>query len=134
MAGSWLIKSEPSTYSFADLQRDGSTRWDGVSNAAALIHLRGMTKGDPALFYHSGDQRAIVGIARIASQPYPDPALQDPKRVVVDLIPVRALEQPISLGAIKGNPRLAQFPLVRISRLSVLPVLPEEWEQIFGLQ
>lgn len=134
MAGTWLIKSEPSSYSFADLQRDGSTRWDGVSNAAALIHLRGMRNGDEALFYHSGDQRAIVGIVRIASDPYPDPALSDPRRVVVDLIPLRALEHPISLSSIKGDRQLAQFPLVRISRLSVMPVLPEERDAIFGLR
>jgi predicted RNA-binding protein with PUA-like domain len=93
-----------------------------------------MRNGDEALFYHSGDQRAIVGIARIASDPYSDPALQDPKRVVVDLIPIRALTHPISLSSIKGNRRLAKFPLVRISRLSVMPVQPEEREAIFGLR
>jgi len=134
MAGTWLIKSEPSTYSFADLQRDGSTRWDGVSSAAALIHLRGMKNGDEALFYHSGDQRAIVGIVRIASDPYPDPALQDPRRVVVDLIPLRALTHSISLGSIKGDRRLAKFPLVRISRLSVMPVSEAERAVIFSLR
>ncbi len=134
MPGIWLIKSEPSTFSFADLQRDSRTRWDGVSNAAALIHLRGMRQGDEVLFYHSGAERAIVGIARVASDPYPDPALQDPKRVAVDLIPIRRLEHPISLRLIKGDRRLAMFPLVRISRLSVMPVLPAERDAIFALR
>ena len=130
MPGIWLIKSEPSTYSFADLQLAGSTRWDGVSNAAALIHLRGMRNGDEALFYHTGDQRAIVGIVRIASDPYPDPGLQDARRVVVDLIPIRSLDHPISLKSIKANRRLAKFPLVRISRLSVMPVTGEQWKKL----
>ncbi len=134
MAGIWLIKSEPSTYSFADLQLAGSTRWDGVSNAAALIHMRGMRNGDEALFYHSGDQRAIVGIVRIASDPYPDPGLQDPRRVVVDLIPIRSLDHPISLKSIKASRRLAKFPLVKISRLSVMPVTEEERAVIFSLR
>lgn len=134
MPGIWLIKSEPSTYSFADLQRDSRTRWDGVSNATALIHLRGMRNGDEVLFYHSGAERAIVGIARVASDPYPDPVLQDPKRVAVDLIPIRRLEHPISLRLIKGDRRLAMFPLVRISRLSVMPVLPAERDAIFALR
>jgi predicted RNA-binding protein with PUA-like domain len=134
MPGIWLIKSEPSTYSFADLQRDSRTRWDGVSNATALIHLRGMRNGDEVLFYHSGAQRAIVGIARVASDPYSDPGLQDPKRVAVDLIPIRRLEHPISLRLIKGDRRLAMFPLVRISRLSVMPVLPAERDAIFALR
>src|SRR5579862_2245996 len=91
MPKSWLVKSEPSTYSWDDLVRDGRTVWDGVSNAAALISLRAMKQGDEALFYHSGDEKAIVGIARVVRGGYPDPKLGDPKRAVVDLMPVRPL-------------------------------------------
>lgn len=125
MAASWLLKTEPATYAWADLVRDGTTTWDGVSSAAALIHLRAMRVGDEALIYHSGDDRAIVGVARIARGPRPDPALDDPRRVVVDVEPVRALKRPVSLAAIKAEPGLADLALVRISRLSCMPVSAE---------
>ena len=122
---SWLLKTEPSTYSWSDLVRDRKTVWDGVTNAAALIHLRAMQTGDEALIYHSGDERAIVGIARITRGGHPDPGLDDPKRAVVELKPVRALRSPVTLAAIKAEKKLADLALVRISRLSCMPVSAE---------
>ena len=130
----WLLKSEPGTYAFSDLVREGRTCWDGISAPAALIHLRAMRRGDEALIYHSGDERAIVGIARAASDPYPDPKLLDPKRVVIDLVPVRALGLPVPLSRIKADKRFADFGLVRISRLSVMPVSAAQWKAILSLK
>lgn len=129
----WLLKTEPSTYAFADLVRDGRTTWDGVSNPVALGHLRAMKKGDEALVYHTGDEKAAVGIARVASDPYPDPKLKDPRLVVVDLEPVRALPRPVTLKAVKADPRFADFALVRISRLSVMPVTDAQWKALLAL-
>jgi predicted RNA-binding protein with PUA-like domain len=129
----WLLKSEPTTYSFADLLREQVTTWDGVKNPAALNHLRAMKNGDQALFYHTGDEKAIVGVARIVSNPYRDPQLEDPKRAVVDIAPVRGLKTPVSLARIKTDPRFAGFALVRIPRLSVMPVTPEQWEALLAL-
>lgn len=129
----WLLKSEPGTYSFSDLLREGTACWDGISAPAALSHLRAMRKGDEALIYHSGDERAIVGIARVVSDPYPDPKLLDPKRVVIDLVPVRALSQPVPLARIKADTRFADLGLVRISRLSVMPVPRPQWDALLEL-
>jgi predicted RNA-binding protein with PUA-like domain len=126
----WLLKSEPGTYSFSDLVREGRACWDGVSNPAALGHLRAMKKGDEALFYHTGAEKAIVGLARIVSDPYPDPKLDDPRRVVVDVAAVRPLEHPVTLSAVKADPRFRNLGLVRIGRLSVMPVSPEEWKAL----
>jgi predicted RNA-binding protein with PUA-like domain len=125
MPASWLLKTEPSTYSWSDLVRDGRTVWDGVTNAAALIHLRAMQTGDEALIYHSGEERAIVGIARITRGGHPDPRLDDPRRSVVALEPVRALKTPVPLAVIKAEKKLAALALVRISRLSCMPVSAE---------
>jgi len=130
----WLLKSEPGTYSFSDLVREGSARWDGVSAPAALTHLRAMRPGDQALIYHTGDERAIVGIAKVTSDPYPDPKLLDPKRVVIDLAPVRALSQSIPLASVKADKRFADFGLVRISRLSVMPVTRAQWDALLKLK
>ncbi|HEY4321825.1 MAG TPA: EVE domain-containing protein [Gemmatimonadales bacterium] len=124
MAASWILKTEPSTYAWQDLVREGHTVWSGVANAAALIHLRAMRRGDEALIYHSNDGKAIVGIARITRGGYPDPALDDPRRVVVDVEPVRALAEPVTLAQLKAVPALATLDLVRISRLSCSPVSP----------
>ena len=110
MTNSWLLKTEPSTYSWGDLVRETRTVWDGVSNAAALINLRAMQAGDEALIYHSGEDRAIVGIARIARGAYPDPKLSDPKRVVVEVEAVRQLAEPVSLAEVKADKRLASSP------------------------
>lgn len=130
----WLLKSEPGTYAFSDLVREGRACWDGISAPAALIHLRAMRKGDEALIYHSGGERAIVGIARAVSDPYPDPKLLDPRRVVIDLVPVRPLEAPIPLARIKADKRFADLGLVRISRLSVMPVPQAQWKALLALK
>jgi len=133
MPNYWLLKTEPSTYSFVQLERDGKTVWDGVRNALALTHLRKMRKGDRALVYHTGAEKAVVGIARLAADAYPDPKAGDPRIVVVDLAAERALARPVPLAAIKADPRLQDMPLVRISRLSVMPVTPEEWQHLLEL-
>jgi predicted RNA-binding protein with PUA-like domain len=129
----WLLKTEPDDYSFADLTRDGGTVWDGVSNNAALIHLRAMQPGDQALIYHTGDERQAVGIATITSAPYADPKLGNPKLVVVDVAPLRLLARPVTLAAIKAEPAFADFALVRQGRLSVVPVSPEQWARLLGM-
>lgn len=125
MAKSWILKTEPSTYSWDDLVREGQTAWEGVANAAALIHLRTMQTGDEALIYHSGADKAIVGIAHIIRGAYPDPKLADPRRVVVDLQAHHPLKHPVGLAAIKAEKNLATLALVRISRLSCSPVSAE---------
>jgi predicted RNA-binding protein with PUA-like domain len=130
MAGRWILKSEPSAYSFADLVRDGRTVWDGVRNAQALIHLRSMKKGDPVLFYHTGGEKAIVGLARIATDPYPDPKASDARLAVVDLVPDKPLTRPVTLAAIKADESFATLGLVRHSRLSVVPVPEGQWKKL----
>ena len=122
MASSWILKTEPSTYSWDDLVRDGKTVWEGVASAAALIHLRAMAKGDEALIYHSGTDKAIIGVATIVRGPYADPKLDDPKRVVVDVRADHPLKAPVTLAQIKAEQGLSQLALVRISRLSCMPV------------
>lgn len=117
----WLVKQEPTSYSFARLQREGRTRWDGVHNALALQHLRAMRPGDEAIFYHSGAERACVGILRIATAPRPDP--NDSRGSwFVEVSPVRALPRPVSLSEIRSDPGFEGFTLLRMSRLSVMPV------------
>ena len=120
----WLMKSEPGTYSWDDLVRDGGTDWDGVRNNAARLHLRAMKKGDEAFFYHSGDVRAVVGIMKITGAGKPDG--EDGAWVKVPVKPVRPLG-PVTLSAIKAEPRLAKIELIRQSRLSVSPVRDDEW-------
>jgi predicted RNA-binding protein with PUA-like domain len=127
----WLMKSEPSSYSWQDLVRDGSTEWDGVRNNAARLHLKAMKAGDEAFFYHSMDERAVIGIMRIAREAAPDP--KDADWVSVKVEPVRALERPVSLKEIKAEPRLAKMELIRQSRLSVAPVRDEEWAVVLEL-
>lgn len=122
MAATLLLKTEPSRYSFADLLQDGRAVWDGVANAQALIVLRTARQGDEVLIYHSNEGKAIVGIAKVARAAYPDPKLGDPKRVVIDLVPVKALAEPVTLAAIKAEPGLADLALVRQSRLSCMVV------------
>lgn len=126
----WLMKSEPHVYSWSDLVRDGSTDWDGVRNNAARLHLRAMKKGDEAFFYHSGDERAVVGIMRIAGAQKPDG--EDGAWVKVPVAPVRALA-PVTLKDIKAEPKLEGMELIRQSRLSVSPVREEEWTTILKL-
>lgn len=123
----WLFKTEPSDYSFDQLVKDRKTTWNGVTNATALIHLRKVKKGDAVLIYHTGDVKSIVGLARAASDGYPDPT--SPKLAVVDLAPDRALK-PVALADLKKNPRFKNFDLVRNSRLSVMPVPDELWGEL----
>lgn len=126
----FLLKTEPGTYSFADLLREKRTCWSGVSNAAALIHLRSMRIGDECFIYHTGDEKSIVGLARVVRNPYEDPQQPGttadglPKFAVVDLAPLRAAKLPVSLASIKSDKRFADFGLVKQSRLSVMPVPP----------
>jgi len=127
----WLLKTEPSTYSFADLEREGATRWDGVTSNAALKHMRAVRNGDELLVYHSGDERSAVGVARATSDPRPDP--DDPRLVVFDVAPVRRLSRPVSLATIKADAAFAGFELVRQPRLSVMPVADAHWRRILAL-
>jgi predicted RNA-binding protein with PUA-like domain len=126
----WLVKTEPSSYSFDDLLRDRKTVWNGVRNASALIHMRAMKKSDLAIVYHTGGERAAVGIAQIASDPYPDPKADDPRIVAFDLKAREKLQKPVTLEVIKADPVLAGWDLLRISRLSVMPVAPAMWKRI----
>ncbi len=128
----WLVKSEPSTYSWGDLVRDGRTRWDGVRNALARIHMAAMKKGDVALVYHSGDDKAVMGIARIAGAAYPDPSADDPRWLAVDIEALRPLAVPVPLATVKRDAKLAGMALVRNSRLSVMPASAAEFEQILA--
>lgn len=118
----WLFKTEPSDYAFADLVRDKRVAWEGVSNALALIHLRGVKKGDVIVVYHTGAEKRAVGLAVAASAPYADPRLDDPRRVVVDLKPGKALPAPVALATFKTDAVLRTTELVRNSRLSVMPL------------
>ena len=133
MANRWLVKSEPSAYSFQQLQKDKRTTWDGVKNNLALIHIRAVCKGDWFLVYHSGKERSVVGIARATTGAYPDPTKKDPKLVVFDIEVSKPLPRPVALAEIKAQSRLAKLDLVRISRLSVMPVNDEQWKIITGL-
>lgn len=127
----WLMKSEPGTYSWDDLLRDGATEWDGVRNPAARLHLRAMKPGDEAFFYHSGDVRAVVGIMRIAGEAMPDGS--DGSWAKIPVEPVRPLPAPVTLKTIKAEPALQKMELIRQSRLSVSPVREEEWKAVLKL-
>lgn len=127
----WLMKSEPESYSWSDLVRDGGTEWDGVRNNAARLHLRAMERGDEALFYHSMSDKAVVGIMRVTREARPDP--KDADWVSVRIEPVRPLARPVTLAEIKAEPRLAKMELIRQSRLSVAPVTDEEWTAILEM-
>ncbi|RPI01700.1 MAG: EVE domain-containing protein [Zetaproteobacteria bacterium] len=133
MTGRWLLKTEPGEYAFEDLLRDGRTVWDGVTNRLAQKHLRAIRKRDRLLVYHTGTVRAAVGIAVAASDPYPDPASTDPRMVVVDVVPVARLEKAVALAAIKADSRFREFDLVRLPRLSVMPVPERIWEEILSM-
>lgn len=123
----WLVKTEPEDFSYDDLLRLGRDRWNGVTNNTALKHMREMRSGDLAFFYHTGKERAVVAVCRVVSDPYPDPAGSDPKLVVVDVVPGYRLAQPVTLAAIKAEPSFADWELVRLGRLSVMPATPEHW-------
>ncbi|TAH35363.1 MAG: EVE domain-containing protein [Alphaproteobacteria bacterium] len=126
----WLLKSEPSVYSFAQLQRDGKTHWNGVRNYQAANNMRAMKKGDLAFFYHSNEGKEIVGTATIIREAYPDPTDKTGKFVMVDIKPVANWEKPVSLAALKTEPTLKDLQLIKQSRLSVVPVRPGEWKKI----
>jgi predicted RNA-binding protein with PUA-like domain len=127
----WLMKSEPESYGWSDLVRDGGTEWDGVRNNAARLHLKAMKKGDEAFFYHSMSDKAIVGIMRVTSEAQPDP--KDADWVSVRVEPVKPLARPVTLAEIKAEPRLAKMELIRQSRLSVAPVTDEEWKVVLEM-
>jgi predicted RNA-binding protein with PUA-like domain len=129
----WLFKEEPSNYSYDDLVRDGKTSWTGVRNPLAQKHLRSVKKGDRVFFYQTGDVKAIVGIARAAGPAYPDPADTTGKLYAVDVEPVKKLAKPVTLAAVKADKAFASFPLVRMPRLSVMPVEDDVWERILAM-
>ena len=128
----WLLKTEPGEFSWDDLERDGGTVWNGVTSAPALKHIRSIRNGDEAIVYHTGDERQAVGLARVTSDPYPDPAAGDPRLVVFDLVPVRRLARPVTLAEVKADPAFAGFTLVREPRLSVMPVPPALWRRLLA--
>lgn len=124
----WLVKSEPGEYSFDDLLKDGTTVWSGVRNYAARNNLRAMKLGDPVLFYHSVDDKEVVGICKVSKEFYPDPTATEGDWSAVDIVPVGKLNSPVHLSKIKENPELQQIALVRIGRLSVMPLQPHEFD------
>jgi predicted RNA-binding protein with PUA-like domain len=129
----WLVKQEPSDYSWSDFVRDGRTSWTGVRNYTARNNLRRMSKGDEVLFYHSGEEKAVVGIARVAKTAYPDPTAREGDWSAVDLVSVKALPRPVTLAQIKSEPRLKDIPLVRQSRLSVSALSGQNFRQIVSM-
>ncbi len=129
----WILKTEPSAYSFEQLERERTAVWDGVSNPLALRHLREMQPGDEALIYHTGDEKAVVGLARVTSAAYPDPKAKDPKLVVVELKPGKRLKRPVTLAAIKAEPAFQDLALVRMPRLSVVPATAAHWKKLLAM-
>ncbi len=129
----WLLKTEPGAYSWDDLRRERRTAWDGISNPLALKHLRAATRGDEVLIYHTGKERRAMGIAKIVRAAYPDPQQDDPKRLVVDVAAGRALAVPVTLDAIKADPAFEGWDLLRLSRLSFVPVPPKMWRRILAM-
>jgi predicted RNA-binding protein with PUA-like domain len=126
----WLFKEEPDHYAFADLQREGTTLWDGVSNALAQQHLRQVRRGDRILFYHTGKEKAVVGEMTAAADPTTDPTADDPKLVAVRVRAVRPWPRRVTLAQVKADPQLAGWDLVRLPRLSVLPVTETQWRRL----
>jgi predicted RNA-binding protein with PUA-like domain len=126
----YLFKEEPSSYSYDEFAKDGHVTWTGVKNPVALKNLRSVKKGDLVFFYHTGDEKSVVGIAKASSDAYPDPADKTGKAHVVDLTPVKKLKQPVTLASIKADKRFAKFQLTYLPRLSVMPVTDDEWDAI----
>ena len=126
----WLFKEEPTHYSFDELVKDRKTVWSGVKNPLAQKHLRAVRKGDSIFYYHTANEKAVVGIAKALGDAYPDPKDKTGKQAVVDVAPSRKLPRPVTLAEIKADPAFKTFPLVRISRLSVMPVTDAEWKRI----
>lgn len=127
----WILKTEPSAYSFDQLEADKRTTWDGVKNPVALKNLRSMRPGDEAMVYHTGDEKAIVGLAKIVSDPRPDP--KDPKLVVIDLAAGSRVKKPVTLAIIKADPAFKDLALVRQGRLSVVPVSADLWKRLLAM-
>lgn len=130
MKNYWLVKQEPSTYSYDKLEKEKKTVWDGVHNNLALKHIRSMKKGDQVLFYHTGDEKQVVGIMEITASPYPNPKEDDKRFVVVNVKPLARLKRSVTLDEIKKDPVFKNWELLRISRLSVMPVPQKLWETI----
>jgi len=133
MKNFWLVKQEPDSYSWADFVSEGKTAWTGVRNYTARNNLRKMGKGDEVLFYHSGEEKAVVGIAKVIRPAYPDSTATEGDWNAVDLAPIKALPRPVSLRDIKSNPRLKQVPLIRQSRLSVMPLTASQYREIIRM-
>lgn len=131
MPAYWILKTDPDTYALADLERDRRTRWDGVANPVAVKHLRSMRSGDRALIYHTGDEKAIVGLARIVSDGYDDPT--DPKLAVADVEFERVVATPVTLAAVKADSLFKELALVRQGRLSVVPVPEPQWKRLLEM-
>ncbi|HNP48281.1 MAG TPA: EVE domain-containing protein [Bacteroidia bacterium] len=129
----WLVKSDPETYAWSDLLKDGKTSWDGVRNYAARIHLRAMKKGDKVLVYHSGGESMVLGIASVTKEFYQDPTTKDEAWISVELKAEKSLKQPVTLQQIKSEKKLANIALIKISRLSVMPVTPDEYHKILEM-
>lgn len=133
MPNYWILKTEPSTYSFDQLEREKTAVWDGVKNNLALKHIRLMTPGDRVLIYHTGDEKAVVGMAEVVSVPYPDPKKKDPKLAVIDLKAAGRLPQPVPLAVIKADKAFVDLALVKMGRLSVVPATPVQWKRLLEL-
>ena len=129
----WLIKSEPFKYSWDQFVKDKQTHWDGVRNYAARNNLKSMKKGDEVFFYHSNEGLEIVGIAKVVKEAYQDPTTEDPNWVVVDFKPVRKIKNPVSLAAIKTEPKLANMQIIKLGRLSVSAVTDDEWKKVLEM-
>jgi predicted RNA-binding protein with PUA-like domain len=133
MPNKWLFKSDPEHYSYQDLERDKKTVWDGISNNLALKHLRNVRKADEVMIYHSGGERAVVGLAKVQSDPYSDPKKKEARLVVVDLAASGRVSRPITLDQIKKQSNLQDFDLVRLPRLSVMPISEKQWKALLAL-
>ena len=130
MPNRWLFKTEPGAYSYDQLERDGRTVWDGVKNALALKHLSSVAAGDEVFFYHTGDEKAVVGVARVVRGAYPDPKQKDRRLLVVEIESGKRLPAPVTLAAMRTNPKLSGFDLLRLPRLSVMPVTASQWAEV----
>jgi predicted RNA-binding protein with PUA-like domain len=129
----WLVKQEPESYSFSDFQKEGKTDWTGVRNYTARNNLKEMKVGDKVFYYHSGEERAVVGHAKVTKAAFPDPTAKEGPWVAVELEAGKPLKKPVSLAAIKANPKLSEMKLVKLSRLSVSPVAKGEWDEIVAM-
>jgi predicted RNA-binding protein with PUA-like domain len=133
MTSYWLLKTEPATYSYEHLEKDGRTVWDGVRNNLALVHLRAMKAGDRVLIYHTGAIKAVIGLAKVIKAAYPDPKQDDPRLVVVEISAEKRLARPVPLAEVKADASLAGFPLVRMPRLSAMPVTAAQWKRLMEM-